>query len=358
MLTSHRQHVHVEVAPPSPVPVEGEAHPSLPLYDVGVAGWLRGAKLGRLVAQETTTPGLLDPDTLVVRTVGGQRLRRGEDWECDETWGTLGRLPRGRLSAGQPVLLEYTFTPLRLDSVVLTSARTIELRQGEPYGAAPPQPPLAEGEQRLLNIWLPGRAALGGLTEASLLPVLDGEQKDHLVGRSDNAGQATPLLPRTLAKLRRGEPLNIVAWGDSVTDGSYLDDQSSRWQEQFVGRLRALYPAHSAINLRTQAGGGRSTRSYMEEPPESARHFPACVLGAYSSGDGGGGGSGGSTVDLVISEFVNDAGYDHTAVEQRYGAIHRAFEAVVSAVTAHSKGSKRRWAGRTDAGGWLLRAGH
>ena len=40
-------------------------------------------------------------------------------------------------------------------------------------GTAPLELPLGPGERRLMNIWLPGRTAEGGLVPASLFPVLD-----------------------------------------------------------------------------------------------------------------------------------------------------------------------------------------
>ena len=102
-------------------------------------------------------------------------------------------------------------------------------------------------------------------------------------------------LRRTLEKLKSGQHVSIVAWGDSVTDGGYLPSQADRWQEQLARALRDMYPG-ATIDLRTEGWGGRSTSSYLAEPEGSERHFPTAILGDSSS-----------PVDLVISEFVNDA---------------------------------------------------
>src|SRR5690606_6467148 len=112
----------------------------------------------RLEAQETTTPFLLDPQTLVVRSGPGEDAAayvKGKDYEADLDWGTFGRVEGSRIAEGQPVFVSYRYTPLRLDSVVLTRDGKLELRKGEPRSSAARPPDLAAGEQRLANIWLP-----------------------------------------------------------------------------------------------------------------------------------------------------------------------------------------------------------
>jgi hypothetical protein len=161
-----------------------------------------------------------------------------------------------------------------------------------------------------MNIWLPGRSALEGLQDANLFPILESGTAEAAV--RPPAAAALDGVQNTLAKLRRGEPVSLVAWGDSVTDGSYLPSPDDRWQIQFVTELRRRFPS-SEITLVSEGWGGRSTRSYMEEPQGSERHFPTCVLRTKP--------------DLVISEFVNDMGYLTAEVEERYSAIHSAFRA-------------------------------
>ena len=40
-----------------------------------------------------------------------------------------------------------------------------------------------------------------------------------------------------MKKLQSGERLRLLAWGDSVTVGTYVPDwEHNRWQEQFVAR--------------------------------------------------------------------------------------------------------------------------
>ena len=300
----------LDVAPSELVTVTAEKHDALPLFNPRTGGWMKGAQLRGVRAQETTTPFLLDPDSLVLRAgpvADAETFRRGEDYEADLSWGTVGRLAKGRLKDGQPVYASYRYAPLRLDAVVLTRDAQIVLRRGEGRAAAPWPPKVDAGERPLANVWLPGR--LAKLGPEHLFPILETAYPES---PKPTPAPAERLLPRTMKKLRSGEPLRILAWGDSVTDGSYLSDPArERWQEQFVARLRERFP-RANIELVTEAWGGRNTASYLSEPPGSPHNYREKVLGAKP--------------DLVVSEFVNDAGLNPPQVEERYAKLLADFQ--------------------------------
>ena len=152
----------LSIAPPKILTVSAEKYDSLPVFNPKAGGWVRGAQLRPVRAQETTTAGLLDPDSLVLRAGPGAdaaTFRKGTDYEADQTWGTVGRLAMGGIKEGQPVFASYRHALLRLDAVVLTQDGRIELREGTPRAAAPLPPEIKAGERRLANIWLPGRIA-------------------------------------------------------------------------------------------------------------------------------------------------------------------------------------------------------
>src|SRR6185295_17529217 len=120
--------------------------------------------------------------------------------------------------------------------------------------------------------------------------------------------------PRALMKLRDGEPLRLLAWGDSVTVGTYVPNpMKERWQEQFVARLQQRFPK-AKIKLVTEAWGGRNTASYLGEPPGSEHNYREKVLGAKP--------------DLIVSEFVNDAGLNSAQVEERYSKLLGDFQSI------------------------------
>ena len=291
------------VEQPAIVRVEAEALPRLPLYAPKAAQYARGAKLNGVRAQECTVRHALDPESLkVMDTAGTVTYTRGRDYEAEAGWGCVGRLEGGAIGADTPVRIAYAYGTMRLDAVVLTADRHIALRRGVPHVSLPEPPPLAAGERRLASIWITPR--LARLTAANLFPVLETAYPEP---PKPVPSVAERCLPKTMATLKAGGRLRVLAWGDSVTDARYLPEPAkTRWQEQFVRRLRAAYPAAS-IELVTEAWGGRNTGSYFNEPPGSPHNYQEKVLDARPN--------------LVVSEFVNDAGLDAAGVAKHYGRI-------------------------------------
>jgi len=289
---------------PDMVTVAREKYDRLPDFDPRAAGWRKGVRLQGVIAAECTVEGLLDPESLVVR--GGPEptsatFRKGVDYEADLVSGTIGRLAEGGIAAAQPVYIDYRYARMRIDSAVLDADGRIVLKTGTPHAAMPEPPPLAADETRLASVFLSGR--LDALTEDSLFPILETGYPE-----ADQAGPsvAERLLPNTLKKLQSGEPLRILAWGDSVTT-------FQRYQTMFVERLKARYP-RAQIELVTEAWGGRNTASYLSEPPGSEHNYQEKVLARKP--------------DLIVSEFVNDAGLSEAGVEQRYGQLLADFHGI------------------------------
>ena len=302
----------VRVTPPPLVEVTVEKYTALPLFNPNAGGWVKGAQLRGVQAQETTTPNLLDPDSFILRAGPKSKaavFQRGKDYEIDPAWGTFGRLANGAIQPDQAVFASYCHGLYRLDAVVLTRAGKIVLRQGQARAAAPVQPRTKEGERLLGSIWLPGR--MTKLAPENLFPILETSYPEAPKPRPSPAEQ---LLPKAMKKLQSGERLRLLAWGDSVTVGTYLPDwERNRWQEQFVGRLRERF-AKANIDLMTEAWGGRNTASYLGEPPGSPHNYREKVLGAKP--------------DLIVSEFVNDAGLNPQQVEERYAKLLADFQGI------------------------------
>ena len=300
----------VNVSPPTMVTIQAEKYDSLPPFNQAAAGWTKGVRLRPLVAMECSGSGLLDPASLEVR--GGpeakaQRFELGKDYGLDPLWATIGRLPGGRIGENQPVYISYRYALLRIDAVVLSGEGKIELREGKPHVVTPVPPTVAPGERRLANLWIAGRIAK--LEPQHLFPILETAYPEPPKASS---APAERLLPKTTQKLRDGRPLRVLAWGDSVTACGYLPD-ADRWQAQFVTRLQRQFPK-AKIELLTEAWGGRSSESYLAEPPGSEHNYREKVLGARP--------------DLIVSEFVNDAGLGPRQVEQRYGKLLADFTAI------------------------------
>lgn len=97
-----------------------------------------------------------------------------------------------------------------------------------------------------------------------------------------------------------------------MTECQYIPAwEKNRWQAQFVTRLREHFQKAN-IELITEAWGGRNTGSYLGEPPGSVHNYREKVLGAKP--------------DLIVSEFVNDAGLNPPQVAERYGKLLADFQ--------------------------------
>jgi len=292
------------LAPPREVRVQDEPAPlGLPEPNEKTDGWLRGLPLGGVRAEECTIPGALLPASLVVKEApgaAGTALVRGRDYDLDPEWGTVWRLEKGKAPAGRKVWFDYCHVPQRLDSAVWTATGEVVIREGRPHAAMPTPPPLAPGEKRLANFHLPG--PMERLEKIHLLPIGDSAYPEQA---SPGASPAEKFLPRTLAKLRSGEPLKILAWGDSVTE-------VGRYQPLFLEGLRRRFPK-AKIQLLTEAWPGKSTVDYLTQPSGAAHSFEEKVLAVRP--------------DLIVSEFVNDASLREEPCETRgrYERIRSAF---------------------------------
>ncbi|MES1258420.1 MAG: SGNH/GDSL hydrolase family protein [Acidobacteriota bacterium] len=298
----------LHVTPPAATAVVAEKYTALPLFNPQAGGWVKGAPLIGVKSQETTSPHLLDPASFTLRAgpePDAPLFTRGVDYEIDLVWGTFGRLAESRIQPGQAVFASYRHSKIRLDAVLLTADGKIVLRQGAPRAAAPAVPRLNAGERPLGNIYLPGFVTRLG--PDNLFPVLEQAYPEKPAPKQ-------PAVTRLEKRLNSGQPLRILAWGDSVTDGAYLPDKDTqRWQEQFVSRLRKRFP-HARVELLTQAWGGRNTGSYLAEPPGSPHNYRETVLAVKP--------------DLIVSEFVNDASLQPAQVEERYSGLLADFQAI------------------------------
>ncbi|MBT3377524.1 MAG: hypothetical protein HN742_36055 [Lentisphaerae bacterium] len=294
----------LDVPPPDTVTVRDEKHKTLREFNPKRAGWTKGNPLTGVRACECTVKGALDPSSLAVRHGTGPetiQFEKGKDFDVDPHWATVGRLPEGRIKADQPVFISYRYAKRRLDAVVLTEDGKILLVRGEPEVAMCRPPELPAGATHLANIFISGM--IPALTADNLFPILETAYPEPL---KSVPSIAEARLPETMKKLRSGEPLTILAWGDSVTT-------FKRWQTMFVKRLQAKYP-QAKINLVTEAWGGRNSGSYLAEPPGSPHNYKEKILARKP--------------DLIVSEFVNDAGLNPARVEKRYGKLLGDFKAI------------------------------
>ncbi|MDR1269931.1 MAG: SGNH/GDSL hydrolase family protein [Planctomycetaceae bacterium] len=297
---------------PEIITVTAEKYDKLPMFNAKTAEYNRGMKLHQIRAQECPTAFAVDPDSIIVREKPEKdsfRYEVGKDYQIEPKWGCVGRIPESRISEQQSVYIDYVYGKMRIDSLVQTKTGQLILKKGVSHVTTPVQPELEDGETRLLNIWI--KARIEKLTSELLFPILESQYPEP---PAQTPTTAEKLIPKTIAKLKAGETVTILAWGDSVTDAGYLPNpQTERWQEQFAARLRTKFPKANIV-LKTEAWGGRNTDSYRNEPAGSPKNYQEKVLDLKP--------------DLIISEFVNDSFMHGNTLDQRYSKILSEFTAI------------------------------
>ena len=288
---------------PSPViTVQNEPHEALPVFNEKAGGWGKGTRLTPLITQECSATGALVPATLVLKPAPGAAtpFTPDTDYRIDGFWATIGRVEDGPIDAQQTVYVDYQYSPDRLDTIAADAQGHLRLVEGALGAGAMEPPALAPGESAVVNVWVPSQTK--ALTDENLFPIFPARHEEP----ATSASIAERLLPRTLARLRAGQEVTIVAWGDSVTNGGGVTRQEDWYQDQFVRLLQDRFPK-AAIHLLTAAWGGSSSAKYLEQPHGAQYDFVRDVLEPKP--------------DLVTIEFVNDAYLSEEETMAHYRSI-------------------------------------
>jgi len=301
--------VELRVEPATLIRVRDEKHDSLPLFDQAAAPWAKGAKLRALTTCETTAADLLVPESLALKSGPGgvARYAAGKDYAFDPRWAAVGRLPEG-IPEDAPVCIDYDCGWGRLDAVVVARDGAVRIRRGAAHNATPLPPAVAADRERTLaHLLVPGRAT--HLTPENLYPIL---AERYAEPPREGPPPAAKLLPKTWAKLLAGEPLHVLAWGDSVTAGGEASETARRYQNRFAALLEERFPK-SRIRLTTAGWGWRNSDHFLAEPPGAQFNFDRAVIEPRP--------------DVVVMEFVNDAWMTPPVVEEKYSRLLDRFQA-------------------------------
>lgn len=311
--------VMLEIAPPQRVTVTDEHHRRLPLFNPHAGGWARGAKPYGIQTEECCAPGKIYVDTFRVK----RAVRRNPsvyeptvDYLFDTDWGTFGRVEDGSIRESQSVYIDYVYETDRLDTIGMNEAGDLRVFRGTPGLGVVYPAVVSPAFTAVARVFVPGQTT--ALTEDLLFPLY--EDADD----AETAAVDESPIEKTLAKLRSGAPLTLVSFGDSVTCGGGVGkDQSRWWQGQFLARLKARFPK-AQIDWKNAGWGGVTSMHYMAAEPGGEHDYVRDVLEPRP--------------DLVIMEFVNDAGLDEAGVAAHYGKILndlRAVDAELILMTPH-----------------------
>ncbi|HUW62675.1 MAG TPA: GDSL-type esterase/lipase family protein [Candidatus Bathyarchaeia archaeon] len=293
--------VTLEVQRPAVIQARDECHANFPVFNDKAGGWVKGARLRSVIAEECTGTGLVVPESVKVKPAPGESapFALGADYALDGFWGTLGRIEGGVIGNRQTVWIDYDYKLSRIDTVFIDGSNNLHVTMGAPAVALaiPPQP--LPGETPLANIYV--RGGTTQLARENLYPIAYAA-----LTAPAPAPVAETLLPKTLAKLRAGQPVTIVAFGNSVTNGGGVNRPEDWYQNQFLARLRERFP-QTPIRMLSAAWGGASSKAYLEAPAGGPYDFARDVLDPKP--------------DLVTLEFVNDAYLDEPGVAAHYAGI-------------------------------------
>ncbi len=253
--------------------------------------WLAGTHLKGCLAAYTTMPNCLVRGSVIVKLADGTVMRPDKDYLIDEKWAALGRVEGGGIAKDAQVSISYRIGHMRLDSIVVTPAGVVSLARGQAKlkDVAPPAAP--KDSLVIANVFLPASAE--AVEAWQVFPVIE-----PVFPEPDDAETArrAALVPKTLAKLRAGEPVTIVAWGDSVTYGGDASEPARRFPDLFARLLGERFPK-SKISLVNAGVGGTATPGRLPALQHDVLdHHP----------------------DLVTIEFVNDMGREDDVVRANY----------------------------------------
>ncbi|MGI8904980.1 MAG: GDSL-type esterase/lipase family protein [Candidatus Sumerlaeaceae bacterium] len=251
--------------------------------------WLPGTHLNGCVTANAL-PGCLEPDSVRISLPDGSEAKLGTDYEVGTEWATIARLPNGRITTDTQVKVSYTVGQMRIDSICVTREGNITLNHGIPANAAPGLPVITTGSLHLANVFLPYHCK--AIQTWQVFPIgapLPKMRPEELAWRASR-------VPKTLTKLRSGEPLTIVTWGDSVTVGGDSSVPGLAYANLFITRLRERFPKANIRHINAGIGATNTDGRLAAFPKEVLSYQP----------------------DLVTIEFVNDMGFGEQKLRSNY----------------------------------------
>lgn len=284
----------LELAASAAVQVQGESYSLAPTL---AQRWGPGTHL-KGCSTTNPLPNRLTPGSVRVVLPDGTIAAPGTDYELGTQWATLARLPNGRITTDTQVRVDYSVGQMRIDAICITAGGKAIIVPGTAAKASPTLPKIPGGDYHLANVFFPCNST--SIEGWQLFPV--GEPYAEPTP-AQTVDRSRPIA-HTLKKLRNGEAVTIVTWGDSVTVGGDTSSPDLAYANLFIRRLRQRFPQ---ARIRHVNAGIGATNTEGRLPA-----FTTEVL-AYHP-------------DLVTIEFVNDmdfpeqklrSNYDHALSELR-----------------------------------------
>lgn len=284
-----------------PAEVKSVSNEGIQLSAEKPAGWSVGARLRALKTTAVNAFGSLTPGSLEIRpSKDGSPLVEGQDYLLDAGWGHVGVGPSGKVTPKDTVFASYKYSLLRMDTIQVTADGKVSLLLGTPHLSAPVPPPATAGSVAIAHLYRPYNQAV--VNDVDIYPIL--ETAEQALTKTTKGR-----VPKTLAKLRAGEKVKIVTWGDSVTQGGDASAPEHRYANVFVAGLRERFPK-AKIEFANISAGGSNSRQWLFPEKYVYRSRKISFQEIVDA-----------QPDLVTIEFVNDAGLSPQLVDEVYSDI-------------------------------------
>ena len=290
-----------------PAPVVWIENEAIQLSPAVPEGFNIGTRLSGPNAWDINALDALMPKTVTLRrSLGGECLEVERDYLLSARHALLGIGPNSRVSSDDTIYATYAYAMMRLDTIYWDAEGSICYKHGIPHITTPQPPRIPVNGIRLTNIYRPYHTTT--LEMDHIYPILEpsnATRTESLAGR----------IPNTLRKLKNGERVVIVCWGDSVTAGGNASESQYRYTDVFYVGLQRMFP-RAQIEVHNVSVGGSSSINwlYPEKYPFSRpEQQDELGFGRITT----------LKPDLVTLEFVNDAGLDENVRVRAYETIYQ-----------------------------------
>jgi len=273
--------------------------------ETGNKGWSGGLDLCHIQVfgpgRGLSAYGSLQPSSVSICS-DGRRLEEGRDYVVDYDWGKIGIGSNPSVKAGDPISINYAYRLRRIDSLVKDADGKEIFVKGVSHLNVPDLPVLQPGQKRLANLFVD--YACDG-SNAEIFPV---------TATSTDAKTASTcgMIPATLVKIKTGQPVKIVCWGDSVTEGGDAS-KGNAYTDVFSRMLKDKFP-RADITVSVVAVGGSNSANWLEPEKHPFRlTSKVCSWEKVAA----------EKPDLVTLEFVNDVGLTDADFSKQYDEILR-----------------------------------
>ncbi len=243
---------------------------------------------GSRAADMTVLPGSLDASSVQLKTESGQKLENGKDFKVDSSSGTIELVAPQTFTK---VVADYKCWLTRLDTLVVDQAGNLAILEGVPLRSAPLPPAIPAGQKPLANIL--SRWCNQPLAAEDVMRITA-----KLTPPDTDTARNTKVLTPLSQKLKSGQPINLVFWGDSITAGFCADPLDKSFPSLVVARLKSQFPTAS-IEYKVNGFTGRRAKDVMKQLPEALATHP----------------------DLLVVEFVNDLSTPVRDLNRTYASI-------------------------------------